>query len=629
MKRTILALGAAVGALALPAAASATVTTTNTDGNLVVTATGGDDINVSCDIMGLHTNNGLFGSCSSLKSISLNGGDGDTTITAGTVGGVWVDELDGKVVVRGGAGNDTIDATALAETIEGGDGNDTINSGPGDVTGSYDHVIYPGPGADTITASGTTHDRITFEGSGVQLLDNGGPGKGKLRTIAADEWDTFTGINVVELQGTGGDDYLEAWLYSASTLTIDGHAGKDEIYGPLNTNAIVIAHGGEGDDTIAGGGHGEDLFGDAGNDTIDGGGGDDWIRPGAGNDTVSGGTGDFDQVTAADLGAETTLTATTLTVASGTDTIAGDIEHVSLFVPSQDSSGNHVDASGWPRTLTVSTEAGDDIVVGGSGRNTLTGGEGNDQVTGGASFDSLGGGPGNDIVMGGGSSDTLSGGLGDDFLVGGAGEDDLAGGPGADELRTLDGVTDDTIDCGSELDILRGDALDIKKAVACETATDTIPPDPTRADPTPGDPSPPDPTPGGQQPLPGEPPKPPADTLAPKVTLGKAALSKKGVYTIKLTCPVGEVSCSGGAVLASVRKIGKKKVTFGKAGFTAAGGKAATLKIKLSKASLKLLKKHKKIAARLTVDVRDAAGNSAKATARTTLRLVPSRRPAR
>ena len=68
---------------------------------------------------------------------------------------------------------------------------------------------------------------------------------------------------------------------------------------------------------------------------------------------------------------------------------------------------------------------GDDIVFGGNGRDAISGGAGNDYLDGGNGNDTIDGGEGSDIVLGGRGSDELRGGAGNDFVDGGRGSDRL------------------------------------------------------------------------------------------------------------------------------------------------------------------------------------------------------------
>ncbi len=77
-------------------------------------------------------------------------------------------------------------------------------------------------------------------------------------------------------------------------------------------------------------------------------------------------------------------------------------------------------------------------------------------------------------------------------------------------------------------------------------------------------------------------------------TLPATAKVKAGKAQIKLTCP-GPGACSG--VLKLSAKIGGKKKVIGKTSFSLAGGASVMLKVKLSSAALKVLKKKKTLQA--------------------------------
>lgn len=64
-----------------------------------------------------------------------------------------------------------------------------------------------------------------------------------------------------------------------------------------------------------------------------------------------------------------------------------------------------------------------DLILGGSGSDTLSGRNGDDCIVGGAGNDDLDGGPGDDILLGGPGNDNLDGRAGADECLGGAGVD--------------------------------------------------------------------------------------------------------------------------------------------------------------------------------------------------------------
>jgi Ca2+-binding RTX toxin-like protein len=74
-------------------------------------------------------------------------------------------------------------------------------------------------------------------------------------------------------------------------------------------------------------------------------------------------------------------------------------------------------------------------LLGGNGRDNLTGGSGHDMLDGGNGKDNLVGGAGDDQLFGGNGRDVLDGGDGNDTLSGGRGRDQVTGGPGTDTFN--------------------------------------------------------------------------------------------------------------------------------------------------------------------------------------------------
>ena len=100
-----------------------------------------------------------------------------------------------------------------------------------------------------------------------------------------------------------------------------------------------------------------------------------------------------------------------------------------------------VDKKSGTSTLTVVVSDGTDsatssirVVVGTSGRDTLTGTAGVDMLFGLVGADTLNGGDGADLLCGGNGADVLNAGAGNDVLAGGRGPDRLIGGDGDDTL---------------------------------------------------------------------------------------------------------------------------------------------------------------------------------------------------
>jgi Ca2+-binding RTX toxin-like protein len=87
------------------------------------------------------------------------------------------------------------------------------------------------------------------------------------------------------------------------------------------------------------------------------------------------------------------------------------------------------------------------IVLGGAGKDHISGGPCNDVLIGGHGKDKLSGGKGADILIGGDHKDKLKGGTGDDLLIGGLSglaDDDVAGSIAA-STAWLSGILTDTL----------------------------------------------------------------------------------------------------------------------------------------------------------------------------------------
>jgi uncharacterized repeat protein (TIGR01451 family) len=106
--------------------------------------------------------------------------------------------------------------------------------------------------------------------------------------------------------------------------------------------------------------------------------------------------------------------------------------------------------------------SGDDVIVGGNGRNLILGLAGDDTITGGNADDCLIGGSGNDMISGLNGNDFIAGNNGDDEIYGGEGNDVLAGGADDDTVQGQNG--NDRIDASGGDDTVTGglgnDAID-------------------------------------------------------------------------------------------------------------------------------------------------------------------------
>jgi VCBS repeat-containing protein len=166
-----------------------------------------------------------------------------------------------------------------------------------------------------------------------------------------------------------------------------------------------------------------------------------------------------------------------LTVADVEGQAAGLTLSVASSNPALVPTGNIILAgTGATRTMTVSTVDGRSdtatltltvsdgqasgtvkvtVMVGGGGKDTLTGTAGADLLLAQSNNDTLTGGDGNDLICGDSGGDTLSGGAGDDSLGGGSGTDKLTGGAGADSFSGGSGT-----DTATDFTAAEGDTSD-------------------------------------------------------------------------------------------------------------------------------------------------------------------------
>ncbi|MDG1371786.1 MAG: hypothetical protein P8Q48_16370 [Paracoccaceae bacterium] len=238
---------------------------------------------------------------------------------------------------------------------------------------------------------------------------------------------------------------------------IDGSGGADLIYGHGGKDVI---NGQGGDDIIDGGSGSDTLVGGDGDDVVDGGEGDDLIVGGSGlgDDEYFGGMGsDTIKYISATAGIQVNLSRGTARSASqeedasiGTDTIF-DVENIT--------SGRFDDILlGNSASNSISGLGGDDKIRGKGGNDDLKGGHGDDNIKGGGGSDNIKGNGGSDVIKAGGGADTVKGGGGADVINGGGGDDFLRGGGGNDTITGKGG--DDTLKGNGGADVFQFRASD-------------------------------------------------------------------------------------------------------------------------------------------------------------------------
>ena len=472
--------------------------------------------------------------------------------------------------------------------------------------------------ADNITLAVNAAGLITHTAAGAPSTDFDG------KTFAND------GSLALTINAGDGNDTINLSGANIAKSTINGEAGDDIIVGGDDTDTIS---GGDGNDRITGFRNttGDPAFevinGDAGNDVMiwNNGDGSDTDNGGAGVDEtlITAGTANDDMVVNTPVGSVTKFHRNNAPF----DVDMDQVERLSIT----SFSGNDTLATGAGVTIPMTIDAG-------SGEDTITTGDGADLISGGDGNDTLNGSGGGDRIVGDRGADTINGGNGDDTAVwnNGDGSDVINGdagvdivetnlGAGADvstlknengrvrydrtnvgqfnlsmgtvelfELNTLGGddvveiATDVTLPSdinagdgndhvhsrGSSADFLRGGAgndtavIDAGDAVAEFEGVDRPATQP--------------------QPLPTTP-------AAGKATMAKTAGVKRGVASIKLSCPAGTAGCSGTLVLLSSKAIKagpfKGQALLGRKAYTLTAGQTKTIKVKLAAGTAKLAKK--------------------------------------
>jgi Ca2+-binding RTX toxin-like protein len=217
-------------------------------------------------------------------SETVDGGSGNDYVnganTPGTVsGGSGNDDVHGRGTVNGGAGDDRLTGSPLADNLRGGSGRDNLDGGFGadDIAG--------GSQTDTLVYSDRVDGVNVTIGSG--NFNDGGP-----QDQTGSRRDTVHGD--VEVQfGTEHNDVL---VGDRTPETLVGLGGDDLEVGNGGGDTVL---GSDGSDILRGGPGGDRLFGKSGNDRLAGGPDHDFLRGGTGLDVMMGKNG-IDRINARD-----------------------------------------------------------------------------------------------------------------------------------------------------------------------------------------------------------------------------------------------------------------------------------------------------------------------------------------
>ena len=402
------ALGLVVGVLAIvpatPALAALTVTVDVDDVLHVVGSGQGDHIGVRCndagnvEVSGDEPGTGSA-ACSTIAGIDIAAGGGGDDVSLVKVDPATFSALT-SVVVAGGDGRDRIKGSPFDDQLLGGPGKDDISADPlaGDeVDGGDDHDSLS---VDVPREVDVSDDTLTTP------------------TKTA----TFTGIEGLAIDGTSRDDRIDAHDVTFY-ISIDGKPGDDRLIGGSGRNSL---YGAAGDDTLIGGPHLDFLTGGHGDDVIRARGGNESVYDDKGHDRISLGRGrdtfaawvvgarnvfrggrGRDVLEFQELVGEVKVSDSKVATQLGSARLSS-IELVRLSASDQPGKPVMFDARRYSHRLFEDGSPENDVLLGGSGKDSISGQWGNDHLSGG---------PGNDDLDGGDGIDTCDGGPGRDRIT--------------------------------------------------------------------------------------------------------------------------------------------------------------------------------------------------------------------
>ncbi|WP_310734336.1 Ig-like domain-containing protein [Ideonella livida] len=401
-------------------------------GNDVLTGGGGNDTLQG----GAGNDTADYSAETSAVTVNLATG----TATDGSGG---TDTLSGLESVKGGAGDDLItgdsaanrlEGSAGADTLAGGAGSDTLDGGAGNDVADYSAnsssqgvnvnlgtgTASDGQGGtDTLSnfegvTGGAGNDSVTGSSGNDTLVGNAGTdsldgGAGHDSLSGGSGADTLRGgAGNDTLAGGDGTD-LADFADQSSGMAISLVTGTMSIGGTVNDTLTGIENvrGGTGADTLTGDTGANELWGGASTDSVSGGAGNDSLRGGTGNDTLDGGDGTdtllLDDITGPVV---VNLGSTAVTV-SGTAVAAGTSRGMGSSDAGTDTLSNFENIVGSGGADTLIGSAGDNVIEGAMGADSILAGAGNDTVYFDDSDAAADGGDGTDTLVVGSSVSTL------------------------------------------------------------------------------------------------------------------------------------------------------------------------------------------------------------------------------
>ncbi|MDK2126717.1 calcium-binding protein, partial [Parachitinimonas caeni] len=286
----------------------------------------------------------------------------------------------------------------------------------------------------------------------------------QLKDLYTYSWDLEVDVTNAYKAIASGNPTLAPYLDLSITV---GTTRDDQLFG---TDAGSVIHGLEGNDR---------LYGRGGNDSYG-------YSLGHGNDTLLD-TGGVDQIvfgkgiSASSLEFKRDVTTVWVKVKNAEGAVAGELRIDNFFDLNGDLShgviekliftdGGELTLEQMLEKLTASVSTpGNDMILGSSEANTLSGLAGNDTIMGHKGDDTLNGNEGDDNLSGDDGNDSLDGGSGNDALVGGRGNDTyrFAAGHGKDTVNNFD-------DGGGRIDRIVFDASVSKASVVATRDKDDL-----------------------------------------------------------------------------------------------------------------------------------------------------------
>jgi len=398
----------------------------------------------------------------------LRGGDGNDRIDA-RGGDDTVYGGDGDDTLLGGAGNDRLEGEGGDDRLEGGDGNDTLLGGDGNDTllggagndllqgGAGDDLLDGGPGADRLVG-GPGNDVLVIDSLG-DVVDERPEDPGIDTVVVRDAFAAEAARAYPHLTQAGETTFVlgdpigralppEAHPFvrgispGVENLTLEGTAphailGDDRANRLEGNDGDNRIWGGAGDDVLVGGGGDDWLYGGEGDDLLDGGPGEDLLYGGPGDDTYVLGLAEDGPDRIFDGEGRNRVRLDGIDPASVSVRSDGD----DLVIAVNGGEIGRIVGYAQQPSAFLGLDFGDGPrpfdAFGGDGRNAplddiLAGFRSAPRIEGTESRDLLFGTDAGEWLRGFGGNDRLEGGGGDDLLEGGAGSDLLRGGAGDD-----------------------------------------------------------------------------------------------------------------------------------------------------------------------------------------------------